>query len=77
MRKKTTKSKNLDQTDIERDSAGVSNMGIGDLENEEPCLDNEDLLYQNGTEFKNMINRREIACSISIIKIFCHCYKNT
>lgn len=56
MRRKTTKSKDSGQTNIEADAAGV-NINLDDLANEEPEISTEDLLYKNGAEFKSMINR--------------------
>jgi hypothetical protein len=56
MRRRTTKTGDSGQSNIERDSAGV-NVNLDDLANEEPAISNEDLIYQNGAEFKSMINR--------------------
>jgi hypothetical protein len=56
MRKKTRRSKD---GDIQRDSAGLEG-GLGDLhpdDGDEAVLENEDMVYKNGDDFKTMINR--------------------
>ena len=64
MRRKTTKSKDSGQSNIEADSGGV-NINLDDLGDEEPVISTEDLLYKNGAEFKSMINRYTLRPSMS------------
>ena len=69
--KKTTKSKDIPITDIQRDSCGMES-GLGDSGEGEASLESEDIIFSSGDEFKNLINNLKENCDSTCLTAEIH-----